>query len=193
MSTNREDITELLLAWNNGNKEVLNDLMQVVYDELRRLAHFHLAKERPNHTLQTTALVNEAYLKLVDQKKVHWQNRSHFFALASKLMRRILIDYARTRQYAKRGGGISPLPLDETLVMSPTRALEMIALDDALTALSDFDERKARIIELRFFAGLSIDETSELLGVSPGTVMKDWTLAKAWLQREMDRNKSNGS
>jgi RNA polymerase sigma-70 factor (ECF subfamily) len=184
------EITELLVAWSGGDKKALDELMQVVYEELRRLAHRQLAKERQDHTLQTTALVNEAYLKLVDQKRVKWQGRSHFFALSSQLMRRILVDYARSRQYAKRGGGKSALPLDEALIVAPGRASEMIALDEALTKLAKHDERKARIVELRFFAGMSIDETSDLLGVSPGTVMKDWTLAKAWLQREMDRSNS---
>lgn len=185
------EITELLVAWSGGDKKALDELMQIVYEELRRLAHRQLAKERQDHTLQTTALVNEAYLKLVDQKRMKWQSRSHFFALSSQLMRRILIDYARSRQYAKRGGGASALPLDEALAVAPERAAEMIALDEALTELAKHDERKARIVELRFFAGMSIDETSELLGVSPGTVMKDWTLAKAWLQREMDRLSSD--
>jgi RNA polymerase sigma-70 factor, ECF subfamily len=184
------EITELLLAWSGGDKKALDELMHVVYDELHRLAHRQLKKERQDHTLQTTALVNEAYLKLVDQKRVKWQNRSHFFALSSQLMRRILVDYARSRQYAKRGGGMPPMPLNEALIVAPERAAEMIALDEALTELAKHDERKARIVELRFFAGMSIDETSELLGVSPSTVMKDWTLAKAWLQREMDRSNS---
>jgi RNA polymerase sigma factor (TIGR02999 family) len=185
------DITELLVAWSGGDKQAFDEVMRIVYEELHRLAHRHLAKERQDHTLQTTALVNEAYLKLVDQKRVKWQGRSHFFALSSQLMRRILVDYARSRQYAKRGGGATALPLDEALVVAPERAAEMIALDEALTELAKHDERKARIVELRFFAGMSIDETSDLLGVSPGTVMKDWTLAKAWLQREMDRSKSD--
>lgn len=190
MAQSPNQITELLIAWSGGDKKALDELMQVVYEELHRLAHRQLAKERQDHTLQTTALVNEAYMKLIDQKRVKWQNRSHFFALSSQLMRRILIDYARSRQYAKRGRGMPALPLDETLIVAPGRATEMIALDEALTELAKHDERKARIVELRFFAGLSIDETSELLGVSPGTVMKDWTLAKAWLQREMDRSNS---
>jgi RNA polymerase sigma factor (TIGR02999 family) len=191
MAKPSNEITELLIAWSGGDKKALDELMRIVYDELHRLAHHHLAKERQDHTLQTTALVNEAYLKLVDQKRVKWQSRSHFFALSSQLMRRILVDYARSRQYAKRGGGASALPLNEALIVAPERAAEMIALDEALTELAKHDERKARIVELRFFAGMSIDETSELLGVSPGTVMKDWTLAKAWLQREMDRLNSD--
>jgi RNA polymerase sigma factor (TIGR02999 family) len=186
-------VTQLLLAWSSGDESALNELMPIVYQELHRLAHIHLEKERKGHTLQTTALVNEVYLKLVDQRKVHWQNRSHFFAIAATIMRRILVDYARSRQYAKRHNGVSALPLNEDFIVSPERAKEMIMLDDALTALSKHDERKARIVELRFFAGFSIEETAELLEVSPGTVMKDWTLAKAWLQREIGQEKSSGS
>ena len=193
MTRPSNEITELLLAWGDGDKEALDDLMPIVYDELRRLAHHHLAGERTGHTLQTTALVNEAYLKLVDQERVKWQSRFHFFSVAAKLMRRILIDYARSRQFAKRGGGVSTLPFDEALVITPERVLELIDLDEALTALAANDERKARIVELRFFSGLSIEETSELLGVSPGTVMKDWTLAKAWLQDQINGKNSGGS
>lgn len=193
MSQPSNEITELLLAWGGGDKEALDELMPLVYDELHRLAHHQLAGERGGHTLQTTALVNEAYLKLVDQKRVKWQSRFHFFSVAAKLMRRILVDYARSRQFAKRGGGASTLPLDEALVITPERALELIDLDEALTALAAYDERKARIVELRFFSGLSIEETSELLEVSPGTVMKDWTLAKAWLLDQINRRHSNES
>jgi RNA polymerase sigma factor (TIGR02999 family) len=187
------EVTELLLAWSAGDQEALDELMPIVYQELHRLAHFQLAKERKGHTLQTTALVNEAYLKLIDQKKVQWQNRSHFFAIAATVMRRILVDYARSRQNTKLRNGASVLPLNEALIVSPERVKETILLDEALTTLSKQDERKARIVELRFFAGFSIEETAELLGVSPGTVMKDWTLAKAWLQREMHGSRSDGS
>jgi RNA polymerase sigma factor (TIGR02999 family) len=185
------EITELLLAWGDGDKEALDELMPMVYEELHRLAHHQLAGERAGHTLQTTALVNEAYLKLVDQKHVKWQSRFHFFSIAAKLMRRILIDYARSRQFAKRGGGASKLPLDEAIVITPERALELIDLDEALTALAAYDERKARIVELRFFSGLSIEETAQLLEVSPATVMRDWTLAKAWLQDQINRKNSS--
>jgi RNA polymerase sigma factor (TIGR02999 family) len=167
--------------------------MPIVYNELHRLAHYHLGEERAGHTLQTTALVNEAYLKLIDQKRVKWQSRSHFFSVAAKLMRRILIDYARSRQFAKRGGGVPTVPIDNAVVISPERAHELIDLDEALTALSAYDERKGQMVELRFFSGLSIEETAELLGVSPGTVMKDWTLAKAWLQRHMETKNSGES
>ena len=190
MAQSSDEITELLLAWSRGDKGALDDLITIVYEELRRIAHRQLAKERADHTLQTGALVNETYLKLIDQKRVQWKDRSHFFALASKMMRRILIDYARSRQYEKRGGGAQKISLEEAWVVSPEKAVEIIAMDDALTALASHDERKSRIVELRFFGGLSIEETAEVLGVSPGTVMKDWTLAKAWLQREMDRSAS---
>lgn len=187
------EVTQLLLAWSAGDQKALDELMPIVYQELHRLAHFQLAKERKGHTFQTTALVNEAYLKLIDQKKVQWQNRSHFFAIAATVMRRILVDYARSRENAKLPNGASALPLNEALVASPERAKETILLDEALTALAKQDERIARIVELRFFAGFSIDETAELLGVSPGTVMKDWTIAKAWLQREIHGRRSDRS
>jgi RNA polymerase sigma factor (TIGR02999 family) len=193
MVRSSDEITELLLAWGSGDKEAFDELMPIVYKELHRLAHYQLAGERAGHTLQTSALVNEAYLKLIDQKRVKWQSRSHFFSVAATLMRRILIDYARSRQFAKRGGGVSALPLDEALVISHERACELIDLDEALTALAAHDERKARIVELRFFSGLSIEETSELLEVSQGTVMKDWTLAKAWLQAEINRKNTSES
>jgi RNA polymerase sigma factor (TIGR02999 family) len=182
-----QDVSRLLIAWSNGDEEALEQLMPLVYEELRRLAHRHLGRERAGHTLQTTALVHEAYLRLVDQKEVRWQNRAHFFAVAAQMMRRILVDYARSRRFAKRGGGAQPVSLDEAMVVSNERAADIVALDEALNALAEFDERKSRMVELRFFGGLSIEETAEALRVSPGTVMRDWTLAKAWLQREMRR------
>jgi RNA polymerase sigma factor (TIGR02999 family) len=182
-----QDVSQLLVAWSNGDEEALEQLMPLVYEELRRLAHRHLGRERAGHTLQTTALVHEAYLRLVDQKEVRWQNRAHFFAVAAQMMRRILVDYARSRRFAKRGGGAQHVSLDEALVVSQERAADIVALDEALKALAEFDERKSRMVELRFFSGLSIEETAEVLKVSPGTVMRDWTLAKAWLQREMRR------
>ena len=157
----------------------------MVYGELHRLAHQYMRRERVGDTLQTSALVNEAYLKLVDQKNVHWQNRAHFFGIAAQLMRRILVDHARSRSYAKRGGGAHNVVLDEALVVSDERAAEVVALDDALKELAEFDLRKSQIVELRFFGGLSIEETAELLEVSPGTVMRDWTLAKAWLRKQI--------
>jgi RNA polymerase sigma factor (TIGR02999 family) len=185
MSSPPEEVTQLLVDWSNGNRAALDKLMPLVYGELHRLAHQYMRQERPGHTMQTSGLVNEAYLKLVDQREVHWQNRAHFYGIAAQLMRRILVDHARSRQYVKRGGRTSHVPLDEVLIVSEERGAEVIALDDALKGLATFDERKSQIVEMRFFGGLSIEETAEVLGVSPGTVMRDWTLAKAWLRREI--------
>jgi RNA polymerase sigma factor (TIGR02999 family) len=144
-----------------------------------------MKQESPGHTLQTSALVNEAFLRLVDQRDVRWQNRAHFFGIAAQMMRRILVDYARSRRYAKRGGGVPAMSLDEALIVSDERSAEVVALDETLARLAEFDPRKGQIVEFRFFGGLSIEETAEVLAVSPGTVMRDWTLAKAWLRREM--------
>jgi RNA polymerase sigma factor (TIGR02999 family) len=180
-----KEVTQLLVAWGNGDQHALQELMPLVYRELRRLAHGHLRGERPDPTLQTTALVHEAYLRLVDQQEANWKNRAQFFAVAAQMMRRILVDYARARQYEKRGGGAQQVELDEAMVVSSDRAAEVVALDEALLRLAELDSRKSRLVELRFFGGMSIEETAEILGVSPGTVMRDWTLAKAWLQREM--------
>jgi len=157
--------------------------MPLVYDELHRLAHQYMNRERPGHTLQTSALVNEAFLRLVDQRDVHWQNRAHFLGIAAQMMRRILADYARNRHYAKRGGNAHQVSLDEAVIVSNERSADVVALDEALKSLAVFDLRKSQIVELRFFGGLSIDETAEVLAVSPGTIMRDWTLAKAWLRR----------
>lgn len=178
-------ITQLLEAWGQGDQAARDELMSVVYHELHRLAHHYMKTESPGHTLQTSALVNEAFLRLVDQKNVKWQKRAHFFGIAAQLMRRILVDYARSRRYAKRGGGMRDLSLEEALVVSQERNEEVVALDETLDRLAEFDPRKSKIVEFRFFAGLSIEETAEVLAVSPGTVMRDWTLAKAWLRREM--------
>jgi len=198
------DLTDLLEEWRAGDQEALERLMPRVYDELRRLARHYLARERPGHTLQATALVHEAYLRLLDQKRVRWQSRAHFFALAATSMRRILTNHARDRRAAKRGGGALTLTLDEALVATPApaagggsgpgevagawagvRGVDLIALDDALEALAALDPRQARVVELRFFAGLTIDETAEVLGISPATVKLDWKLARAWLFREL--------
>jgi RNA polymerase sigma factor (TIGR02999 family) len=187
MSTSQNEVTQLLVAWSNGDQVARDELMSVVYQELHRLAHKYMRRESPDHTLQTSALVNEAFLRLVDQRNVQWQNRSHFYAIAAQMMRRILVDYARNRRYAKRGGGLREISLDETM-LSDDRSHEVVALDDALLELAKIDSRKSQIVELRFFAGLSIEETSDLLAVSAGTVMRDWTLAKAWLRREMSSN-----
>jgi len=185
MTSSPHEVTQLLVAWSNGNQAALEKLLPLVYDELHRLAHQYMNRERPGHTLQTSGLVNEAYLRLVDQREVHWQNRAHFFGIAAQMMRRILVDYARSRRYAKRGGNARQVSFDEAVIVSPERATEVVALDDALKRLAVIDERKSQIVEFRFFGGLSIEETAEVLKVSPGTIMRDWTLAKAWLRKEM--------
>lgn len=185
MTHSSDDVTQLLIAWGKGDESARDQLIPLVYEELHRLAHKHIRKERPGHTLQTSALVNEAFVRLVDQKDVHWQNRTHFFAIAAQMMRRILVDYARSRRYAKRGGNAKQVTLNEELIMSDQRSEEVVALDEALGELANIDERKGKVVELRFFGGLSIEETADVLSVSPGTVMRDWTLAKAWLKRAM--------
>lgn len=187
MTPSSIDVTQLLVAWGNGDQTARDQLMPLVYTELHRLAHRHIKKERPGHTLQTSALVNEAFLRLVDQRDVHWQSRAHFFGIAAQMMRRILVDYARSRRYAKRGGDARQVSLDEELMVTNQRNADVVGLDDALTELASIDERKSRVVELKFFGGLSIEETAEVLGVSPGTVMRDWTLAKAWLRRAMSK------
>ena len=179
------EITELLIDWNNGSTEALERLMPTVERELRRIAANYMRRESPGHTLQTTALVNEAYLKLVDQREVHWQNRAHFFALASQLMRRILLDHARAQRRAKRGGDAIHVDLNAMAVLAPEKTEELVALDEALTRLAEFDSRKSRIVEMRFFGGLSVNEVAEVLGIAPVTVMLHWRLAKAWLQQEV--------
>ncbi len=180
-----QEITQLLLAWNGGDEQALDRLMPLVQDELHRLAHRYMAGERAGHPLQTTALINEAYLRLIDSSRVRWQNRSHFFAVSAQLMRRILVDVARARNKRKRGGDVVQVSLDEAMVVTREPGTDLIALDDALTTLATFDERKSRIIELRFFGGLSVEETAEVLKVSAATVLRDWGLAKAWLLREL--------
>ena len=177
-------MTQLLLAWGKGDGAALEELTPVVYAELKAIARRHMAHERAGHTLQTTALVNEAYLKLVDIRKVQWQNRAHFLAMSARFMRRILIDSARARQYQKRGGGAQKVSLAEGLLIDePGR--DLVALDDALTELAKFDERKSRVVEMRFFGGLSVAEAAEALSVSSETIMRDWKLAKAWLLKEL--------
>src|SRR5215813_6295455 len=191
-TTSRNDVTELLVAWTNGNQAARDQLMSVVYDELHRLARRYMSRESPSHTLQTSALVNEAFLRLVDQRDVQWQNRAHFFGIAAQMMRRILVDYARGRTSAKRGGGARALSLDETLIVSEERNAEVVAIHEALEDLAKFDARKAEVVELRFFGGLSIDETAEVLGVSSATVRSDWTVAKAWLRLELSQETTDG-
>ena len=180
-----QGVTEMLLAWSNGDKSALERLIPVVHNELHRLAHRYMNRERPGHMLQTTALVNEAYLRLIDTSHVRWQNRAHFFAVSAQLMRRILVDVARSRNYLKRGGNAVQVSLDEALAISPERDTDLVALDEALDALAAIDERKSRVVELRFFGGLNIEETAEVLKVSADTVMRDWRLAKVWLLRRL--------
>ena len=186
-----DQLTQLLIAWGNGDKAALDSLMPIVYDELRRLARHHLRRERAGHTLQTTALVNQAYLRLVDQRKVQWQNRAHFFALSAQLMRRILLDHARRRHQAKRGGDAVRVSLDESAIVTGERDAQLIALDDALRRLEEVDERKSKVVELRFFGGLNIDETAEAMRISPATVRREWSMAKAWLYREINGENPN--
>src|SRR2546423_1878888 len=180
-----KEMTRLLLAWGGGDRSALDQLLPLVEEELHRLAHRYMSRERPDHTLQTTALVNEAYVRLIDQRRVRWQNRAHFFAIAAQTMRRILIDHARRRAFDKRGGGARELQLDEAAVLTDERAAELVALDDALQALAEVDERKSRVVEMRFFGGLSVEETAEALGISPDTVTREWRRARAFLHREI--------
>jgi RNA polymerase sigma factor (TIGR02999 family) len=179
------DVTKLLVNWTNGDKKALEALMPLVYGELHRLARRYLRRERSDHTLQSTALVHEAYLRMVDQKGVQWQNRAHFFAVAAQMIRRILVDHARTHNAEKRGGGACKLALDEAIGVPQRRDLNLVALDDAINGLAEMDPQQGRIVELRFFGGLSIEETSEVLGISPATVKRDWAVAKAWLYRDL--------
>ncbi len=181
------DVTELLIEWSNGDKAALDKLMPLIHEELRRLAHHYMSHERPGHTLQTTALVNEAYLRLVNRKGVHWQNRAHFFAIAATLMRSLLVDHARSHAYAKRGGDARKITIDEAMIVSQERAAEVVALDDVLKQLANFDPQQSRIVELRFFGGLTIDETAEVLGLSPATIKREWSTARAWLYRELNK------
>jgi RNA polymerase sigma factor (TIGR02999 family) len=187
-----EPVTELLLRWRAGDEHCLEELVPLVEGELRRIAHRYMRMEREGHTLQTTALVNEAYLKLVDQAQVDWQNRAQFLGVSARLMRHILVDHARGISRGKRGGGAHHLPLDEALVFSPSKSAELVALDDALTELAKFDTRRAQVIELRYFGGLSVEEAAEVLAVHPNTVIRDWSLAKAWLKRELSRSANAG-
>jgi RNA polymerase sigma factor (TIGR02999 family) len=180
-----KEITHLLQAWAGGDESALGELTPLVYQELHRLAHHYIAGEREGHTLQTTALVNEAYVRLIDWKNARWQNRAHFFGVSAQLMRRILVDFARARGYQKRGGAAALVALDEAALVSAEKGAEMVAIDAALDALARLDERQSKVVELRFFGGLSIDETAEVLKVSSATVRRDWSLARAWLRREL--------
>ena len=181
-------ITGMLREWSGGNREALEELMPLIYDELHRQASRSLSKERPGHTLQTTALINETYLKLIDQRDVDWQSRTHFFAIAANLMRRILVDYARTKNREKRGGNVVKFPLEELGdIGEKEKSVNLIALDEALERLEKIDEQQARVVELRYFSGLNLEETAEALKVSRTTVANDWRMAKAWLHRELTR------
>jgi RNA polymerase sigma factor (TIGR02999 family) len=180
-----KEVTQLLQAWCSGDQTALEKLMPLVYDELHRLAHHYMVRERIGHTLQTTALVNEAYLRLIDAANVGWQDRAHFFAISANLMRRILVDFARSRGYQKRGGNIRKVELNEAFIPSAGRGMDFIALDNALSSLAAFDPRQAKLVELRFFGGLSVEEAAEVLGVSPRTVKRELAVAKFWLLREM--------
>ena len=186
----RGDITALLEAWREGDQTALEKLTPIVYKELHRLAGRYMRGERPGHSLQTTALVNEAYMRLVDYKRMHWQNRAHFFAVSAQLIRRILVEHARRRNL-KRGAGIRHVSLDEVAVAGGGRSADLVALDDAMKALAQVDPRKERVVEMRFFGGLSVEETAEVLKVSTVTVMRDWSTAKAWLYRELSARKSD--
>jgi RNA polymerase sigma-70 factor, ECF subfamily len=192
MKSSPMDVTQMLVECSSGHKEVLDQLMPLVYDELRRLAARYLRRERPNHTLQPTALVHEAYLRLIDQSRVHWQNRAHFLGIAATMMRRILINHAQSRKAAKRGGGKYPLSLDAAADWADERevdrGIDLIVIDEALTRLAAIDNEQSRIVELRFFGGLTVEETAEVLAISPATVHREWRMAKAWLHREISKS-----
>lgn len=185
MSTDSDNVSRLLLDWSGGDQQALQELLPLIYDELRRLAHNFLYRERPDHTLQTTALVHEAYLKLIDQRDARWQNRAHFFAIAAQAMRRILIDSARKHIAAKRGRGGEKLSLDEVASISIEPDTDLLALDEALTALARFDSDQSRIVELRYFGGLTIEETAEVMKLSPATIKREWSMARAWLHQAL--------
>ena len=186
--TSTNEITKLLHGWQGGDGAALDALVPVVYKELRRLAHYELRKERPDHTLQSTALVHEAYFRLVGQELPEWESRAHFFAIAAQLMRQILVDYARRHRASKRGSGVCMLTLDDAMAMPQGKDVDIVAVDDALNTLAEVDPRQSRVVELRFFAGLSLEETSEVMGIATATVQRDWTAARAWLHREISRS-----
>jgi RNA polymerase sigma factor (TIGR02999 family) len=193
INTEKIQVTELLVAWNNGEETALTRLLPIVEIELRRIAHNFMRRERGNHTLQTSALVNEAFVKLVDQRDVRWQNRSHFFALSAQIMRRILLNHARDRVAGKRGGNVPNFGLDDAVILTKEKSAELIALDEALDRLAKFDKTKSRIVELRYFGGMTIEETAEVLGIAPVTVSVNWRLAKAWLAREIRAREDLGN
>ena len=193
MTPSSPNVTELLRTWSNGDKQVQEKLFQVVYDELHRQAARYLRNEQPGLSLQTTDLIHEAYLRLIGQQHVEWQNRLHFFAIAARVMRRILVDHVRSRQAAKRGGSDIRLPMEDAMVVIPEQDLDFVALDEALTRLAVIDPQQSQIVELRFFSGLSVKETAEVLDVSERTVKRDWNVAKAWLRRELGRRGQAGA
>jgi len=182
-----DEVTQLLRGWHGGDRAALDALVPIVYKELRRLAHCELRKERPDHTLQSSALVHEAYFRLVGQNLPQWESRTHFFAIAAQLMRQILVDYARRRRASKRGGDVFMLTLDDAVALPQRKDVDVVAIDEALRTLAEFDPRQSRVVELRFFAGLSLEETSEVMGIATATVQRDWTAARAWLHREISR------
>ncbi len=187
MTSAPQEVSQLLRAWGDGDQTALDRLMPLVYEELRRMARRYMDRQQAGHTLQTTALIHEAYLRLVDQQEVQWQNRAHFFGVAARAMRSILVDYARTRQAVKRGGEVHLVSLDEAAVVSTERTADLVALDDALESLAAFDRRKCQVVEIRYFGGLTVEETAEVLKVSPETVARDWRLARTWLLRELSK------
>jgi RNA polymerase sigma-70 factor (ECF subfamily) len=187
----QKQITQMLVDWGNGDQSALEKLTPLVYDELHRLARRYMSRERPGHPLQTSALVNEAFIRLIDWKNVQWENRAHFFAVSAQLMRRILVDFARARRYAKRSGAARNVPLEEAMVVSRGKSAEIVALDDALHSLAQLNERQSHVVELRFFGGLELEEIAKMLKVSVGTVRRDWSLARAWLHRELSRTQGD--
>jgi len=187
MKASGQDVTALLQAWSDGDEHALAKLAEAVYAELKRRARWYMANERPGHTLETGALINEAFLELADLKRIQWQNRMHFYSMAARMMRRVLVDYAMSRKYKKRGGGVHPVTLTEAAIISSERSAEFVALDAALERLATFDRRKSEVVELRFFGGFAVEEIAQILNVSAVTVMRDWRLAKAWLLRELSQ------
>lgn len=187
----QHEITQLLAEWSDGNQSALDELYPLVYDELHRLARRYMSRERQGHTLQTTALINEAYVRLVDQKNVHWANRSHFFAISAQIMRRILIDHARRYAYAKRGGGAQQVSLDEAAAVTRTAGSELLRLDEALKSLAEMDPRRSQVVELRYFGGLNNEEIAGVLNISENTVTRDWNMARAWLHQQLSESSPN--
>jgi RNA polymerase sigma factor (TIGR02999 family) len=187
----QHEITQLLAEWSDGNQSALDELYPLVYDELHRLARRYMSREREGHTLQTTALINEAYVRLVDQRNVHWANRSHFFAISAQIMRRILIDHARRHAYAKRGGGAQQVSLDEAAIVTRTAGAELLRLDEALKSLAEMDPRRSQVVELRYFGGLNNEEIAGVLNISENTVTRDWNMARAWLHQQLSESSPN--